>query len=326
MSAVLEVAELSTAILTATGARPVVRGVSFAVAAGETLAIVGESGSGKTLTALSVMGLLPDGARVTGGSVRLGDRDLLGLGARERRAVRGAELAMIYQDPTTALNPLMRVGAQVRETLRAHGRSAEAARGRTLEALDEVGLPNPERIARAFPHQLSGGMRQRVVIAIAVSTRPRLLIADEPTTALDVTVQQQILALVDRLRADHGMGVIWITHDLGVVARIAQRTLVMYAGRAVEVGRTADLYRAPQHPYTAGLLGSVPPARGTQRPPLAQIGGQPPDPGALPPGCPFRPRCPQARDRCAATEPPLLARPPQQAACWVPVPEWSRAC
>jgi oligopeptide/dipeptide ABC transporter ATP-binding protein len=335
----LEVDRLSTVVRTRGGEVPVVREVSFTVQPGETLGIVGETGSGKTLTGLSIMGLLPGGVRVAGGAVRLGRRDLLALPERERRRVRGAELAMVYQDPTTALNPLMRLGEQVAEGLRAHGAGREQARRRTLEALAEVGLPSPERVARAWPHQLSGGMRQRAMIAVALANRPRLLVADEPTTALDVTVQQQILALVDRLRAETGLAVVWITHDLGVVARIAQQVLVMYAGRAVEVGPTAELFSRPQHPYTAGLLASIPPARGPERPPLRQIGGAPPDPAALPVGCAFHPRCRQRVERCATEDPPLTARPRRPgaraadggslqagegaAACWVPPERWA---
>jgi oligopeptide/dipeptide ABC transporter ATP-binding protein len=335
--ALLEVDRLSAVVRGPGRDVPVVRDVSFTVRPGETLGIVGETGSGKTLTALSVMGLLPDGVRVSGGAVRLGGRDLLVLPERERRQVRGAELAMVYQDPMTALNPLMRLGEQVEEGLRAHGADREQARRRTIEAFAEVGLPSPERVARAWPHQLSGGMRQRAMIAVALANRPRLLIADEPTTALDVTVQQQILALVDRLRAETGLAVVWITHDLGVVARIAHQVLVMYAGRAVEVGPAAELFARPEHPYTAGLLASIPPARGRERPPLRQIGGTPPDPAALPLGCPFHPRCRQRAERCVAEDPPLTARARDAdaaadgrrpvavgaAACWVPPERWA---
>lgn len=304
---------------------PVVRGVSFDVRAGETVALVGESGSGKSLTALALMGLLPGGAQVTAGSVHLGGRDLLALDDRARRAVRGREIAMIYQDPMTSLNPLLRVGAQIVEGLEAHGVPRARARERALAALDEVSLPRPERIARSYPHQLSGGQRQRVMIAMAVALRPAVLIADEPTTALDVTIQQQILTLADDLRRRTGMAVVWITHDLAVVARIARRVLVMYAGQVVESGPSRELFRAPQHPYTAGLLRSLPPMRGDERPPLPQIGGAPPDFSALPPGCPFQPRCPQRIQRCGHEEPSLTDRgpdPTRLAACWVPRERW----
>jgi oligopeptide/dipeptide ABC transporter ATP-binding protein len=302
---------------------PVVRGVSFDVHAGETVALVGESGSGKSFTALALMGLLPEGARVTGGSVRLDDRDLLTLDARERRACRGAEIAMVYQDPMTSLNPLMRVGAQIAEGLEAHGTRGSETRRRTLDALAEVRLPDPERVVRCYPHQLSGGQRQRVMIAMAVALRPRVLIADEPTTALDVTIQQQILALVASLSARTGLAVVWITHDLGVVARIAERVLVMYAGQLVESGASRELFRTPQHPYTAGLLRSLPPMRGDARLPLPQIGGTPPDVTTLPTGCAFHPRCPQRVARCVREEPVVEQHGASLAACWVPRERWA---
>jgi oligopeptide/dipeptide ABC transporter ATP-binding protein len=337
----LEVDRLTTVVDTPDGAVPVVREVSFTLQTGETLGIVGETGSGKSLTALSVMGLLPEGVRVAGGSVRLNGRDLLTLSDRERRQLRGAQLGMVYQDPMTSLNPLMRVGEQVAEGLRAHGVARGQAHARALQALAEVGLPNPARVARAWPHQLSGGMRQRVMIAIALAGLraageagagaagpARLLIADEPTTALDVTVQQQIVALVQRLREEAGLAVIWITHDLGVVARLADRVLVMYAGRAVETGPAGALFASPNHPYTAGLLASIPPAGGTERPPLPQIGGSPPDPARLPAGCPFAPRCRHRIDRCTHEDPPMTPRTgdapyPPAAACWVPPERWA---
>ncbi|MEQ7010873.1 ABC transporter ATP-binding protein [Actinopolymorpha sp. B17G11] len=321
--AVLAVRDLRASVSSGAGREvPIVRGVSFDVRAGETVALVGESGSGKSFTALALMGLLPDGARITCGSVRLGGRDLLGLDARARRASRGADIAMIYQDPMTSLNPLMRVGDQVVEGLEAHGTRGSAARRRTLDALAEVSLPDPERLARSYPHQLSGGQRQRVMIAMAVALRPRVLIADEPTTALDVTIQQQILTLVDSLARRTGLAVIWITHDLGVVARIARRVLVMYAGRLVESGPSRALFRTPQHPYTTGLLRSLPPMRGDERPPLPQVGGAPPDIAALPAGCAFHPRCPQRIDQCVREEPVLEQRGTNLAACWVPRGRW----
>jgi oligopeptide/dipeptide ABC transporter ATP-binding protein len=319
---VLEVEDLETVIRQGDRELPVVRGVSFEVRAGEAVALVGESGSGKSLTALSVMGLLPTAAQVSGGSLRLAGADLGALTEVERRRLRGAEIAMIYQDPMTSLNPLMRVGAQVVEGLEAHGMRGAEARARAIETLGEVGLPRPERTARAYPHELSGGQRQRVMIAMAVAMKPKVLIADEPTTALDVTIQQQVLALVDELRRATGMALVWITHDLGVVARVAERVLVMYAGRVVESGATRDLYRAPQHPYTAGLLGSIPPMRGSDRPPLPQIGGAPPDLTVRPVGCSFNPRCPQRIGRCVEHEPALEPRGENLAACWVPRDRW----
>ena len=319
---VLSVRDLHTVVGSGESALSVVRGVSFDLEAGEAVALVGESGSGKSMTALSVTDLLPADARVTSGSVSLAGRELTGLDERARRGVRGAEIAMIYQDPMTALNPLMRVGAQVVEGLEAHGMRGADARARAVETLGEVGLPTPERLARAYPHELSGGQRQRVMIAMAVALKPKVLIADEPTTALDVTIQQQVLGLVDELRRATGMALIWITHDLGVVARVAERVLVMYAGRVVESGATRDLYRTPQHPYTAGLLGSIPPMRGRDRPPLPQIGGMPPDLAARPVGCAFHPRCPQRIARCAENEPALERRGEDLAACWVPRERW----
>jgi oligopeptide/dipeptide ABC transporter ATP-binding protein len=328
---VLAVRDLRTELQSGGRPTPIVRGVSFDVRAGETVALVGESGSGKSLTALSVMGLLPEGIAVTGGSVRLGNRELLSLSDRARRSVRGAEIAMIYQDPMTSLNPLMRVGAQIVEGLVAHGVVRTHARARMLEALHDVRLPRPESTARAYPHQLSGGQRQRVMIAMAVALRPKVLIADEPTTALDVTIQQQILSVVDDLRRRTGLGVVWITHDLGVVARIAHQVLVMYAGRVVEAGPRGPLFTSPQHPYTAGLLASLPPMHGFERHPLTQIGGMPPDLGSLPGGCSFHPRCPQRIDQCSTEDPTLEPRSAdeseagdrdQLAACWVPRDRW----
>ncbi len=318
MTPALEVEDL---VVSARGA-DLVRGVGLSVEPGRTLGLVGESGSGKSMTALAVMGLLPDGVRVSGGAVRVDGRDVAGLPEPERRKVRGAQAGMIYQEPMTALNPLMRVGAQIVEGLTAHGTPSSAARTRAAETLERVGLP-VDRALRAYPHQLSGGMRQRAMIAVAVALRPRVLIADEPTTALDVTIQRQVIDLVDELRAEEGMAVVWITHDLGVVAHIADRTAVMYAGRVVEEGTTGGLFARPAHPYTAGLLRSLPARRGPDRPPLVQIGGLPPDLAGLPPGCPFAPRCPQRRDVCEVDEPSLLDRGGALAACHVPPEEWS---
>ena len=323
VSPVLSVRDLHTVVGSGESAVPVVRGVSFDLHAGEAVALVGESGSGKSMSALSVTGLLPAGVRIASGSVKLAGRELTELDERERRAVRGAEIAMIYQDPLTSLNPLMRVGAQVAEGLQAHGIRREDARRRTVAALGEVGLPSPERLSRSYPHELSGGQRQRVMIAMAVALRPKVLIADEPTTALDVTIQQQVLALADDLRRSTGMALLWITHDLGVVARIAERVLVMYAGKVVESASTKQLYAKPQHPYTAGLLGSIPPLIGDERPELLQIGGAPAELGAMPTGCPYHPRCPQRVERCATLEPPLEPRAADSAAaCWVPPERW----
>ena len=303
---------------------PIVSDVDFDVAPGEVVGIVGETGSGKSMTMLSVMGLLPSPPmRVAAGEVRFRGTDLVRLADEEVRALRGAELAMVYQDPMSSLNPVMTIGDQVGEAMTAHGIGRDDARRRTHEALARVGIPAPERTARAYPHQFSGGMRQRAMIAMALALEPRLLIADEPTTALDVTTQQQIVALVQDLRARTGMAIVWVTHDLSVIARLAQRVIVMYAGRVVEHGPTRAIFRAPQHPYTAGLLAALPKPVGDERPELAQIPGAPPDPAAIPPGCPFQPRCRQAIDRCAAELPPLTRRGEGAAACWVPPAEWT---
>jgi oligopeptide/dipeptide ABC transporter ATP-binding protein len=321
--AVLSVRGLTTVLHLDGGPVTIVDDVSFDVGAGETVALVGESGCGKSLTMLSVMGLHPvPPAEIAAGSVVLGGRDLLAMSEAERRAVRGAEMAMVYQDPMTSLNPLMRVGDQITEVLLAHGKTRREAAARTIEVLGEVGIPRPARAARAYPHEFSGGMRQRVVIAIALALRPQVLIADEPTTALDVTIQQQIIALVARLREQLSMAVIWVTHDLGVVARVAQRVLVMYAGHVVEEGPATAVFATPEHPYTAGLLAAIPPVKGAERHRLRQIPGSPPDPASMPTGCPFAPRCPYAIDRCREDMPPLTDRPGSRAACWVQPAEW----
>ena len=257
-SHVLAVRDLHTVVRTGTGPLEILRGVDLEVARGETLAVVGESGSGKSFTALSIAGLLPAGATVSSGEVLLDGRDLVPLGEAERRSVRGGQIGMVYQDPMTSLNPVMRIGAQVIEGLRAHDWSKDDAHQRAVEVLGEVGLPSPTKLMRLYPHQLSGGMRQRVLIACAIAPRPKVLIADEPTTALDVTIQQQILELVASLRDEYGLAVVWITHDLGVVARIADRVAVMYAGRIAELAPTRTLFAGPQHPYTDGLLRSLP--------------------------------------------------------------------
>lgn len=323
MTPLLHVENLHTEVGTDSSAVEIVRGISFSVEAGETVGIVGESGSGKSFTALSVAGLLPNGARVTDGSVRVDGRDVVALPEAQRRALRGATVGMVYQDPMTSLNPMMRIGAQVREGLTAHGWSRADATARSIEVLHEVGLPSPDAMARLYPHQLSGGMRQRVLIATALAPRPKILIADEPTTALDVTIQQQILELINQLRDEYGLAVVWITHDLGVVARIARRVMVMYAGRIVEVATTEDLFARPTHPYSEGLIASIPPMGSAERLPLPQIGGMPVSLTDLPPGCPFAPRCAHRIDRCDTEEPDLLERGNSRAACWVPTEQWS---
>jgi oligopeptide/dipeptide ABC transporter ATP-binding protein len=302
-----------------------IRGVDLDVSPGEKLGIVGESGSGKTLTMLSVLKLLPASLRILEGQVGFAGEDLLRVSTERLRQVRGGEVAMVYQDPMSSLNPLLRIGSQIEETLNAHGVKGERAARRTREVLGHVGLPDPERVEYAYPHELSGGMLQRVMIAMSLSTSPRVLVADEPTTALDVTIQQQILDLVEQLHAETGMAIVWVTHDLGVVARLVDRVAVMYAGRIVEQAATRDIFAAPQHPYTAALLASLPGPNAEHRRPLRQIGGTPPDPAQLNAGCPFRFRCPSADERCAAEEPPLLARGDgRRAACWKEPATWVR--
>lgn len=298
-------------------AQAIVRGVSLDVAPGEKLGIVGESGSGKSLTMLSVLSLLPSQLAILDGAIEYGGEDLTKVSSDRLRHVRGGEVAMVYQDPMRSLNPLLRVDHQIIETLRAHGVDSERARARTDQVLRQVGLTDTARVSAAHPHQLSGGMLQRVMIAMALATSPKVLIADEPTTALDVTIQQQILDLVGEIQADTGMAVVWVTHDLGVVAELVDRVAVMYAGRIVETAPTRAIFKRPSHPYTRALLGSLPRPDSEHRGVLSQIGGSPPDPLRLEPGCPFKERCDFAIDRCAGEEPPLLERGnDQSAACW----------
>ncbi|MFI1464477.1 ABC transporter ATP-binding protein [Nocardia carnea] len=319
----LEVTGLRVSFPSEEGRIEAVRGVDYSVADGEVLAIVGESGSGKSVSSLAVMGLLPEQARV-GGSIRLRGRELIGLGDKELSRLRGSAVSMVFQDPLSALTPVFRVGDQIAEALLAHGAmSKDAAAKRAVELLDLVGIPDPELRARAFPHEFSGGMRQRVVIAMAIANDPALIICDEPTTALDVTVQKQILNLLRKARDITGAGVIMITHDMGIAATIADRVAVMYAGRIVETASTAALFRNPRMPYTVGLLGSIPRMDGSARAPLIPIVGAPPAMHALPPGCSFAPRCPVAIDDCRAAEPPLSETDPGQAAACIRTAELS---
>jgi oligopeptide/dipeptide ABC transporter ATP-binding protein len=321
----LSVRDLHIGLVRHRQAAEIVRGVDLEVAAGEKLGIVGESGSGKTLTVLSVLRLLPEPVRILRGSAFFDGKDLAQLNEKDLQKVRGAQVAMVYQDPMTSLNPLLRVGTQIVEALRAHGSSKQSARERCIEVLAQVGLPDPPRVDRSFPHQLSGGMAQRAMIAMALSTSPRLLIADEPTTALDVTIQQQILELVEEIQANSAMAVIWVTHDLGVVARLVDRVVVMYAGRVVERALARELFYRPAHPYTLGLLGSLPSPTSKHREVLAQIEGSPPDPTRLERGCPYRERCPFSYERCREQEPPLLDRGAGSwAACWREPSEWRK--
>ena len=313
----LSMRELTVAFRTERGRLFAVDGVSFDIGAREIVSIVGESGSGKTLTSLSVMGLIIDPNAEMGGSIKFKGRELVGLPDHELRSIRGPGIAMIFQDPMTALTPVYSVGWQIAEQIRAHtDLGPRAARARAVELLCEMGIPNPQQQVDRYPHQLSGGMRQRAVIAMALSCNPSLLIADEPTTALDVTVQAQILRLLERLRTDFGSSVILITHDMGVVAEIADRVMVMYAGRIVEYGAKRDVFERPGHPYTIGLLNSIPPMLGPKPQRLRSIPGNPPSPASLPRGCPFQPRCPHRHDRCTV-RPPLFRRGDQGIACYL---------
>ena len=304
--AVLEVAGLDVRLPTEDGVVHAVRGIDFEVVPGEVLAIVGESGSGKSVTSLAILGLLPRKAQVSG-AARFRGTELIGLGEDELRQIRGRSISMVFQDTMTSLNPVYRVGAQLAEALRAHDDSITAAEveRRSIALLDAVGIASPRRRLDQYPHELSGGMRQRVVIAIAMANRPDLIIADEPTTALDVTVQAQVLEVLKRAHVETGAAMLLITHDLGVVAGIANRVLVMYAGRAVEIGDVDDIFYRPRMPYTAGLLGSVPRLDVAANARLTPIHGRPPPAIELPPGCPFHPRCPMRREVCVATEPVL---------------------
>lgn len=284
--------------------QPALRGIDLDVAPGEALGLVGESGCGKSVTWLAALGLLPGKARVTG-SVRLGGMELLGAKAATLEQVRGGRIAMIFQDPASSLNPVHRIGRQITEALSLHqGLSGAPARAEAKRLLDAVGMPDAQRRLDAFPHELSGGQNQRVMIAIALAGRPEVLVADEPTTALDVTIQAQILDLLQGLRREMGMALVLITHDLGVVSETCERVAVMYAGRIVEEAASGQIFAHPAHPYTQGLLGALPPLDGERRPLMAIPGGVP-EPWAMPPGCAFAPRCPHARAACLQAVPEL---------------------
>ena len=316
--AVLAVENLRTHFFTRNGVVKAVDGVGFSVVPGEVLGLVGESGSGKTVTGWSILGLVDPPGRIVAGSIRLDGEELVGCPEERLRDYRGRKIAMIFQDPMMTLNPVLRIDTQMIEALTAHERvSRSAARARALAALAAVGIASPKERLRAYPHQLSGGMRQRVAIAIALLNRPRVLIADEPTTALDVTIQSQILAEVQALCAQNGTALIWITHDLAVVAGLADRIAVMYAGRIVEQGPVDAMFAQPLHPYTRGLIGSVP-SRGQRGAPLLQIPGMPPSAAHRAPGCAFAPRCPRA-DAACRSEPPMADHGGGRAArCWHP--------
>jgi oligopeptide transport system ATP-binding protein len=315
---VLSVRDLTVEFPTTDGVVSAVNGVDFDLAAGETLAILGESGSGKSVTAQAVMGLIERPGRVAAGSVVFGGVNLLGASGEDRRRVRGSGLAMVFQDPLSALNPVWSVGFQIGEQFRVHrGLSRRESRRRAVELLERVRIPAAASRVGEYPHQFSGGMRQRVMIAMALALDPKVLIADEPTTALDVTVQAQILELLDDLRAETGMGLLLITHDLGVVAETADRVAVMYAGRIVETGLTDAVLSAPRHPYTEGLLASVPRGQFGREERLRPIAGAPPSLSRIPAGCPFHPRCPYVIEQCRSERPPLgVVGEGRAAACW----------
>jgi peptide/nickel transport system ATP-binding protein len=328
---VLEVAELRVSFPSESGRVHAVRGLDYTVAPGEVLGIVGESGSGKSVSSLAVMGLLPEQARVSG-SIRFRGRELIGLSDSELARMRGRRVAMIFQDPLSALTPVYSVGDQIAEAVLVHGGgrvSRQAAAKRAVDLLDLVGIPNAAARAKAFPHEFSGGMRQRAVIAMAIANDPDLIIADEPTTALDVTVQAQVLEVLGTAREVTGAGIVIITHDMGVVAGFADRVMVMYAGRAVETGPVDEIYRRPRMPYTLGLLGSIPRLDVAGRQRLVPVEGQPPSLVDLPTGCPFAPRCPLVVDACRADEPPLAevrsAGPPEEASAVPAGPQTHRA-
>jgi len=293
--------------------------VNISLIEGEALGIVGESGSGKTLTALSILGLLPRGVEVASGEINFNGENLLSIDPERLREIRGKEISMVYQDPMTALNPVMTVGNQLLEVLDCHNHDVKDPESHVKQSLIEVGIPDPDRALKSYPHEFSGGMRQRVVIAMSLLLSPKLLIADEPTTALDVTIQRQILSLVSKQRSRRQMSMLWITHDLGVVANLVDRVAVMYAGRIVEVGTTKQIFNSPQHPYTQGLLASLPVASSHSRNRLASIPGVPPKPWLVGQSCSFADRCQFAQKRCQESLPLLDIRGTKSVACFYPI-------
>jgi oligopeptide transport system ATP-binding protein len=323
MARLLEVTDLQTEFNTSDGIVKAVNGISYTLDEAEIIGIVGESGSGKSVSVLSLLQLLPQPpARIKGGTAVFDGRDLLQMSDSEIRTVRGNQIAIIFQDPMTSLNPVLKIGKQIGEALQLHlGMTEEQARRRSIELLNHVGIPMAEERVDQYPHQLSGGMRQRVMIALGLSCSPRLLIADEPTTALDVTIQAQIIALVRRLQAETGMAIIWITHDLGVVAGLADKVIVMYSGHVVEYAAVDDLFEDTRHPYTEGLLASLPDIGADNAEELKTVRGTPPDLTRLPPGCPFAPRCDYVMEKCRQETPPLMPMggPNHYAACWVDI-------
>ena len=313
----LAVSNLSVDFPTRHGTLRAVHGISFEIAPGEVLGVVGESGAGKSLTGAAVIGLIDPPGRIAGGEIRLAGRRIDNLPYEAMRKIRGREIGAIFQDPLTSLNPLYTVGRQLTETIQTHLPLAfAAAHRRAIELLEEVGIPAAARRIDHYPHQFSGGMRQRVVIALALAANPKLVIADEPTTALDVSIQAQIIQLIKRLCRDHGTAVMLVTHDMGVIAETADRVAVMYAGRIVEIGPVADVIHRPAHPYTVGLMGSIP-SIVEERERLTQIDGAMPRLDAVPGGCAYHPRCPRVIERCRHDRPDLDAAGPTRAACWL---------
>ncbi|MBM3351990.1 MAG: ABC transporter ATP-binding protein [Betaproteobacteria bacterium] len=320
-AALLEVKDLRVEFPTRRGTLVAVDGISFAIAPGEVLGVVGESGAGKSLTGMAVIRLLEPPGRIAGGEVRLEGERIDNLPPDQLRRIRGRRIGAIFQDPLTSLNPLYTVGEQIVQTILTHLQvSPQEARERALGLLREVGIPAPESRIDHYPHQFSGGMRQRVVIALALCAEPRLIIADEPTTALDVSIQAQIIQLLKRLAREHGTAVMLITHDMGVIAETADRVAVMYAGRIAEIGPVREVIHAPRHPYTVGLMGSIPKlgaGMGKRHMRLAQIEGAMPRLNAIPPGCSFNPRCPRRMERCMRERPALVTAGTNQTACWL---------
>jgi oligopeptide transport system ATP-binding protein len=316
MSSLLDVEGLRVALPTAAGLVTIVNRVDYAVEPGEVFGVAGESGSGKTISMLALLGLLPAGS-VTDGRALFGGSDLLRLKRSELRGVCGREIGMVFQDPMTSLHPMLTVGRQLTEHVRRLGLDRRAAERRALELLEQVRIPDPRSALHAYPHQFSGGMRQRIAIAIALACGPKLLIADEPTTALDVTVQAGILRLLDRLRRENDLSVVLITHDLGVMSAIADRISIFYAGRVVEAGPREDVLGRPRHPYTRALLDALPHPEAAQDTPLVAIDGAPPSPQRIPSGCPFHPRCTYAIDICTTDDPPLAPVNGRRLACHV---------
>ncbi|MDQ5848180.1 MAG: ABC transporter ATP-binding protein [Pseudomonadota bacterium] len=316
---ILEVRGLKVQFPTRRGTLTAVDDVSFSIAPGEVLGVVGESGAGKSITGLAVIGLLEPPGRIAAGEVRLEGGRIDNLGHERLRRIRGRRIGVVFQDPLTSLNPLYTIGKQLVETIQTHLDLTPAeARTRALRLLAEVGIPAPEARFSHYPHQFSGGMRQRVVIALAIAAEPSLIIADEPTTALDVSIQAQIITLLKRLARERGTAIMLITHDMGVIAETAQRVAVMYAGRIVEIGSVRDVIHAPRHPYTVGLMGAIPKIHSSGiRTRLTQIEGAMPRLNAIPPGCAFNPRCPRRFDRCVVERPALLPAGTSQAACWL---------